>query len=308
MYVKTIERVGYNRMIRYNAKIMSIVDIEGMKPKNVKEVLIIQVDDRNTDFWIPSQLTDYTRFVHVNSSINTKVKSIRAICGFLNYIKEQVILGYDECFYRLKTKGIHELKHIHLANYINYLTDKTTNIYETVKDKEAILIRFYDFLYLKGVTSGNDAKILHKVVQMGKKGTGKKSSNRGKVVLVSPFEGNSNYRVKYPPKSRKSKPVLKDMAQEVWEQMIEYAEKYYPQIAFGVALQCMGGLRIGEVVNLALDSVIGIREDNYLTADIKDRFDEFFGDRDISPLKSQLKSDSGREQLVFNFNGELFNL
>ena len=45
------------------------------------------------------------------------------------------------------------------------------------------------------------------------------------------------------------------MDEDVWNLFLDYAFKYHKNIALGVAFQMMGGLRLGEVVNLTHDAV-----------------------------------------------------
>lgn len=97
------------------------------------------------------------------------------------------------------------------------------------------------------------------------------------------------------------------MEVDVWNRFLEFAEEHYSNIALGVALQFMGGLRLGEVVNLVISAVTLCREQRYMKVDIMDRQDELFGDRDIKMTKSQNKKIRF-DQTVFNFNSELFEM
>ena len=289
-------------MIKYKAKEVPIKSFKGLKPENISQVIIVQCNDDNLDIWFPSPLTNFIHHKYNNSSINTKMKAARIVTAFLNYLMEQVSLGEDKAFECLKSEGLFALNHHHLAKYINYISQKEKgNItYSTVKDKENYLIKFYSFLYSRGITS-DKAKIKKKLVPSN---DGKK---KGMMVEISPFEDTDDFTIEYPDKSYKGKPVLKDMDEDVWNRFIEYAEEFYPNIALGVAFQCMGGLRMGEVVNLTIDSLNVCKSQQHIKVQIQDRQEDLFRDRKINELKSQNKKVRF-DQPVFNFNGDLFDM
>lgn len=295
-------------MIIYRVKEQTIMDLSKRNPIKKKEILIVQCDDKNKEVWIPSSLTEYLQHYHSTNShsSNTKIKSARAICEFINYLSKQVNLSEDPCFDVLKDSGVYALNHFHLAKFINHISNKSEreNSYETVKDKEEILIRFYSFLYRRGITN-DDAKILRKLAPI--RGKGKHSNERGHYVLISPFEDSDDFNITYPDKNRTPSKILKDMNQDVWEQLIEYAEYYYPNIALGIAFQCMGGLRMGEVVNLTRDSVKLFKDKKHMRLHIQDMQYELFRNRDIDEKKSQVKHPR-INQPVFDFNGRLFEI
>lgn len=293
-------------MIIYRVKEQTILDFSKRIPVEKRVVLIVRCDDKNKDVCIPSSLTNYLYHYHSNNSLNTTVQSGRVICGFINYLNKQVILGEDPCFSILKENGLHALNHFHLAKYINYISNKAEreNSYKTVKKKEQILIHFYNFLYKRQITN-DDAKILRKLAPVANKGN--YSDKRGHYVLISPFEDSDDFTIVYPDKNRRPSKTLKDMNQDAWELLIEYAEYYYPNIALGIAFQCMGGLRTGEVVNLTIDSADLFKDQKHIRLDIEDRQHELFRDRNINEIKSQVKHPRVN-QPVFDFNGRLFEI
>jgi integrase len=293
-------------MIVYKVKEQEIIDFSKRKPLKRKEILIVRSDDKNKSVSIPSSLTDFIYHYHSNNSLNTKQSSAYIICGFVNYLNKQVELGEDPCFSNLKLNGLYGLNHFHLAKYINHISNKSEkeNSYETVKKKEDVLINFYDFLNSRKITI-DDAKILKKIVP--KANYKANSSRRGKYVLISPFEENHDITINYPTKDKRPSMILKDMNQDIWEQFIEYAEAYYPNIALGLAFQFMGGLRLGEVVNLTIDSAELHRNLKHIRLNIEDRQSELFRDRVINERKSQVKNPRVN-QPVFDFNGRLFEI
>lgn len=289
-------------MIRYRAKEMCIKSFKGKVPENINQVIIIQYNDENPDVWFPSPLTNFIHHRYNDSSVSTKMKVARIVSAFLNYLMEQVDKGEDKTFEILKHEGLFGLNHYHLAKYINHISQKDgkKRTFDTVKDREYYLIKFYSFLYSRGITS-EKAKIKKKLAQSND------ASKKGKMVEISPFEDTDDFTIEYPDKNYKSKPVLKNMEEDVWNRFIEYAEEHYPNIALGVAFQCMGGLRMGEVVNLTIDALNPCKSQQHIKVQIQDRQEELFRDRKVNEIKSQNKKVRF-DQPVFNFNGDLFDM
>lgn len=288
-------------MIKYRAILSPFVSLEGTYPKDSAEVIIVQYDDSNKNVWIPSSLTNFIYHKYNNKSLNTKMKVARTVCSFINYLYAQVIIGEDSQFEVLKERGLFGLNHGHLASYINYISrDEKRISYETVKDKENYLIKFYSFLNNRDITD-KSAKINKKLIKSND------SNKRGQYVEISPFDESDDYTIKYPSKNKSASKVLKDMEEDVWNRFLEFAEEHYPNIALGVAFQCMGGLRMGEVVNLSIDSIETCKSQQHIKVEIDDRQAEFFRDRNVNELKSQTKKNRFN-QPVFDFNGNLFDL
>lgn len=290
-------------MIEYKVRAIPIKNsFNGHITKN--EVFIVKIDTSNPNVWIPSKLTDFVRSQYANNSLNTQLKVARTVAEFMNYITSQVILGEDPAFTPLKEKGLYGLEHIHLARFINYISNRKDrpNSYQTVKDKENFLVMFYAFLFSRNITS-KKAKIESKIVQVTNKETGTK---RGKRVYISPLDDKSKFVVYYPSESHPRK-VLKDLDQDVWEQLIEFAEENYPRIALGVVFQMMGGLRQGEVVNLTLKDVDLQKDNDCIILYIEDK-PWLFDGRKIQIHKSQTKKKKPRAQAIYNFNNRLFEI
>ena len=141
--------------MKYTFKQITIRDFSKHQNKERKEIIIIrQYPDSKA--WIPSQLTTYLKTVCGSMSDNSKIKEARVITNFLNYINNEISLGYNKIFDILRENGLYKLNLYHLADFINSL--RNVNSYKTVKDKENILLKFYDYLYKLGIT-GEDAKI-----------------------------------------------------------------------------------------------------------------------------------------------------
>ncbi|WP_410495699.1 hypothetical protein QTL86_18575 [Cellulosilyticum sp. ST5] len=285
---------------------MKYYKVKEISVGNTKEILIVECDESNKEVWIPSRLTDFIATAYSVYSLNTKTKVARYVTGFMNYLVQEVAKKEDKIFDNLKTDGLYGLNFYHLANYINHISNPNIigNCYETVKDKEDVLLRFYNYLFKKGVTN-ETAKLETEIVLDKIKPYSKKTKVSGaREVIINPFTDRLKYNLKYPARNRTDN-TLKNLAKEEWIQLIEYAEKYYPEIAFGVVIQCMGGLRQGEVVNLLRDDVDIDEELRMLNATIQDRSKELFEDRGISSRKSQIKKNYVSVQSIFSFDGDI---
>lgn len=249
--------------------------------------------------WIPSQLTSYLKTSCGGDSLSTKIKYGRWVCQFLNYINNEIEMGYNKRFESLKENGLYGLTLYHLADFINSF--RNTNSYQTVKEKENSLLMFYDYLYQLGIT-GEEAKI-EKIPVPVKSGQNRKQV---KWQIVNPFRGNPNYVIEYPDVEGNVSNVLKDMDEDVWNTFLDFAKVHSPHIVFGVAMQICGGLRQGEIVNLTIDSVNLRKDKNYIELSIQDRQAELF-ERGVDSRYSQVKKTRDG-QPVFNFNGEIFEL
>lgn len=307
-------------MIRYKVREekVTLYTYQTEEVDEVKHTVMIAEKDDDTGVWLPSSLTDYIYSNHSSKSINTQKRWAYLICDFMNYLLSQVELGEDKVFENLKSEGLYGLNFKQGAKFINYLSKgkprivkgKTVfgNNYETVKGKENELICFYDFLNKSGIT-GEDMRVSFKITEKrtSDEFTRKGKRNRGEKVLINPFE-DCGVRIDYPPKDGKKIPKLMDMRKADWELLLEIAEEVTPDIALGVAMQFMGGLRVGEVVNLLIDS-FRVDEENKdkLLLSIEDRQVELFESRGVKTYKSQVKK-TREDQPVFNFNGELFKI
>lgn len=285
----------------YKVKNIAIKRYRIGEVKVENDIMIVECSETNPDIWKPSKLNSFISHECRGMALNSKYLYAINICSFLNYIREQILIGTDENFLILKSQGLYGLKHIHLAKYITHVSayKKVKNDYSTVKRKEGILLKFYDFLYKKKITKGKDAKIEHKIVEV-------KGTNKGKRVVISPFDDTSKYQVIYPSKTKINR-KLSNMEDEVWNQFLEYAQINTPEIAFGIALQIMGGVRQGELVNTIIDDIEIDKTNNIMTIWLQDR-PELFYDRNINIKKSQTKKNNPRKQIIYDFNGCLLDI
>lgn len=285
-------------MIRYKAFEKPVVYFGGRKPELTTEVFILRCSDDNNEVWIPSPLTYYIyhRYTAKNRSVNSKMQSALTICNFLNYLNDQVILGEDPCFHSLKDGGLHSIKFLHLAKYINHISLKSDkkNNRKTVKKKQYCLLQFYKYLHRNGITD-RDTKV------------NTRKNKYGNEIIISPFDGEDTITVHYPAITQSTSGVLDNMETDVWNRFLDYADEHYPNIALGVAFQFMGGLRRGEIVNLTINAIEPYKDKQHIRLHIADRQKELFGGRKLDLRKCQVKQER-LNQPAFNFNGELFKL
>ena len=300
-------------MIRYKTRTDVIKDFSKYNTFEKKEVFIVR-EDINTGVWIPSQLSEFLRVYCSNDAPSTKDLKGRTICNFINFWLDKVDEDEDPDVKILKEKGLYGLKLVHAAKYLNYISGsiENQNSYATVKKKESIIIDFYYYLQNKGVTKGKDAKIETKISR--RKLANGKESKKGDLIKISPFnEKGSNLYVMFPPKNptaesgyKRRKPKLPDMKVKIFSLFLEYVQEEASHIAFQVYLQCMGGLRCGEVVNLTVEDITIEREKKRIFLNIQDRQVELFGKKNKS-LNSEVKFER-ENQVVFDFNNKLMDV
>ncbi|OAA90491.1 hypothetical protein [Clostridium ljungdahlii] len=307
-------------MIRYSTQQVNAKLFNTYSEENKNTVMIME-KDVDTGVWMPSSLTHYIYAYYSNLAINTQESVGYLICDFMNYILHQVELGEDRVFDNLKSEGLYGLNFLHGAKFLHYLSNEKPrkvkgtivlgNNYKTVMRKQNELIYFYDFLRKKGITNEYmqvEFEVGEKYTMPGYK-SGSKVTSKGKKVLINPFD-DCGVDITYPSKDSKSigaRPKLADMRKSDWELLLEVAEEETPDIAFGVAMQFMGGLRAGEVVNQVLSSYKVDKKGDKILLDIQDRQGWLFKNRGIKTDKSQVKKPR-KDQPVFDFNGQLFNL
>lgn len=291
-------------MIKY--RVVQTSYVEHHKVDKDRDFALILEHDENTGVWMPSRLSHYIYAYHSSKQINTQLSYARIITGFMNFILGQ-IESEDILFNSLKVEGLYGLRFYHGILYLNYLGNdlEKPNSYETVCEKENQLMNFYDYLHKRGITKSN-MDIVYVITKKGAKGSSSTSkSTKGEKVLISPFTEDEGIKINKPPIDAKKKSKLWDMPQSHWELLLEIAEIETPDIAFGVCLQIMGGLREGEAVNQTQTSFKKNEKGDRLMLSIADRQNLLFRSRGVKTDKSQVKKPR-EEQVVFDFNGELF--
>lgn len=267
--IKNIERAkNHNKVVERVAMIVREINVNG----NVIE--------------IPSPLSIYA--IDMADRLNTQRAYANVFCGFLNYIQKQVNDGNSK-FDKVKLKGIYALTWEHACSYLKYCKNELHNSRDTVKYKMRFIKNLYKYLIEEGV--------LDKSVEIKMVSKYNYKLKRYTTSIANPFTKSSKYRVRLPDEvTEYSKEKLKDLDERLWLKLLSMCDDICPEIKLGVYMQIMGGLRMGEVVNLTINSLnINKVYDNELekelteiTVDIRNRNNELF-DRDVRLDSCQTK-------------------
>ena len=276
-------------MIIYKVKDISVYDSLIKKKKN--QIFIVKSNNNSVEPMLPSPLT-YFILKHCNS-YDTQRKYATELCAFINYIIIKIHKGDNKLFLPLKKEGLAGLTFQHFAHYINHISNNPDIpiAFDTVKSKEYIIYLFYNYLSLATINTLNDS-VMDKVNLLNSQKTNKKS------IRTSPFKFCPDIEVVYPKQITKSNHVLKDMAEELWNLLVEYAEEYYLPIAFGVLILICSGIRRGKLVNLRVKDVTLHKQNHILYLNIKDNQHELFGEREINLNNSQVKKERKNQPVL----------
>lgn len=266
-------------MVKYKIKICNVQRVKGESVVTEQVVLIVQSIKVNQDSVdIPHPISAFP--LHMSRVINTQKAYANAVCSFLNFIQKEIESNNPE-FDELKQKGLAELKFKHGSQYLNYCGDNLGNSKDTVKYKEHILLKFYDYLIIKGIL--NDKKmVLEKETYTDYKGD-------TITKIKNPFN-NLDLRVHYPAKANDIE-KRKNMSTQLWHLLLEVCDMYAPEITLGLFFQIMGGLRMGEVVNLTIDAITLNDNSSGMTLHIQDRQSRLFKNRKVDLSSSQVKKE-----------------
>ncbi|MCM3567560.1 hypothetical protein [Neobacillus mesonae] len=255
------------------------------------------IKDKVTGIIYPHPLSNFIKseLERKSLSLTTQRNYAEEIKKFLNYILE-CIENEDETFLHLEEEGIFGLQLQHGARYISFLTHrvklgqiKSTQVFRT----ERILVRFFRWLIEQNITKENVQYREEIRIVKGEKRT----------ITISPFD-NFELGTEYPNKreSTKAKDIkLHDFGNgrlDLVNLFIRVAEIEAPDIALGIAFQCYGGLRRGEVVNLLRSSVKepNKNDSGEFTLNIQDNWKILFPDKELT-VSEQVKKE--RIQAIF---------
>ena len=295
--------------VRYKNKEEDVRIIVAGRYELVKRVVIYQeMTDKKIGVTIelPSVLNGYLEKYKNNASTSNAKNAADTICTFLNYCKNEVELEPTAEFEILKKKGLGALNFYHAASFLNECIEEKKISYSTSMQYTERILDFYQFLTDLGIL---DKKTVHFTYTsydvLGQDERERKRNN--------PFK-NAKYLVSYPDKNKGKKRKLNNIDEYLWQLFLKASEKVAPNITLGIAFQLFGGLRRGEVINLALEDIIheikrdplGIKKDSTkMDIVIKDRQMEFFIGRNVDLSKCGVKQPG--EQQIFNFNGKLYD-
>lgn len=295
-------------MVEYKQK-QRVVDYiqDGEIKREMKVVIEEQLTtEEGYTISIPSSLTEFITLYYGKKAISTRRNTAIIVCAFLNYVKDRVKEGEDEDFFKLKEEGLYGLELVHASKYLNYCMSDLKNSLDTVQQKEDILIKFYSFIVKKKIMNNKKMKIEYKLVKPS-------NGDKAKKVYLTPFD-DPNHKVIRPSKKKVINEKRNNMSKKLWKKFLSIAEEKAPDITFGIALQIMGGIRRGEIVNLILED-ISVYNEYYdyedipkgtfiLEVNITDRTDELFVPRGIQIDTSSPKKHR-RNQPVFDFDNKL---
>lgn len=239
---------------------------------------------------LPSIFNKFTYNKLKNKPISVPKNENSTIAQFLNYIREEVLLGEDSSFEILRYKKINGLSFYHLAKFLNYSIDVCDNSFSTIKQKERRLMNFYKQLTLAELI---DVKWKYHVLYDSVEGKNTRFYER-------PLD-TIEYNVAYPPKKDDINKIV-DLDDYSIDLLLDICEKEVPDILFAIALCMYGGLRKGEVVNLRVQDLRLFDDKNIMVANIKDRPELFIG-----RLLSESGAKKPRNQVILNDNGRLYD-
>ncbi len=276
-------------MFIYKTRDITVYD--SLRHVRTKQIFIVKFCPQSPEFILPIPLTHFV--LKYCKSYNTQRKYANELCSFVNYLISQVQKGRNEIFEPLKSKGLSGLTFYHLAYYINHFSNNPEEplLLSTAKIKEDILVMFFKYLSISNINRLNDG-ILEKLDVLNSQIINKKFKKK------SPFDLFPDIVISYPKNLKKSNDILKDMPDELWNLLIEYAEEYYPNIAFGVLITICSGIRRGGCVNLRVKDVKLHKQNHMLYLNIKDNQHELFGDRDINLNNSQVKKPRKKQPVL----------
>lgn len=282
-------------MIQYRtiSKYVKII-ANPLSPHYEYQVFIIKYDDSRPELYTLSYISSFIYIGYGNNKYSTKLQAAKNICTFLNFMIHE---HENNLCHTKRDDGLYSLTIQNFADFINYLTYIKQDAYNTVKQYERNITRFYAFLESKGVLP------LHLITAESNS-----SKEEHKLQYISPFSNTNNkYLVHFPYKNAPKKEILKDLDEDTFILFIEFAELYFPNIALAVELECCGGLRGAEIVNLQVDDVQVFSRNRYIKINVKDHQYMLFGRRSIKLQNSQVKKPRSG-QVVFDFNNRLFEI
>ncbi|MFJ7738754.1 hypothetical protein ACIQ2D_20800 [Lysinibacillus sp. NPDC097287] len=290
--------VGINKRLgvyRYYCKRVSATETLPNGKNHIVDKIMIMLEQKKSGYAV-SVIHPISEFIHLPlkkggiPSLKTQEQIANSIVNFLNFV-------FIEGQTKYKLSSIKDLLFEHGEDYLNVYglvgRNNAPVKKETVKRCEWNLTRFYYFLVQKNILNyitiddfdlkeyNNDALEVKRKPE-------------------SPFI-NVNY-----PNDEEQENLIHDLPRELIIPFIQTAYTYTPRIALGVAFQCFGGLRVGEVVNIARTGITPSGEFGLYGFQIK------IQNRDFRPELKNIKGKGTvkkrRRQGVFPFNGDLLQL
>ncbi|MGD7052933.1 site-specific integrase [Sutcliffiella horikoshii] len=259
-----------NNMFHWLPRTLTIKKKKGNAHEEV-DVVIVGIKDIQNNIIYPHPISNFIvkRYRNKGLSYQSQLKATKVLCQFLNFVNRCIddeIEGYEN----LKIYGIKSLK---LSHGSDFITDGTLRGigFQTSNYYEQLLTNFYKYLV--------DLNLIEENIEVHYK---TKFSNYGKRPYpISPF--NKSYLDTLRPSRNnfdESDNKLKDFGENRNQLVYEFIQEAQLQsnIALGICFQFLAGLRLGEVVNLTIDSIHdnGFRGNGGFYINIKDNQDKLF--------------------------------
>ncbi|MCB2362276.1 hypothetical protein [Clostridium estertheticum] len=208
----------------------------------------------------------YRRF----SKSYTQKQEAYYITSFLNW----VLIENKSIF---EIEDIYDLQFNHGIEYLNEYGKSVEK--ETLKRCDRVLTQLYYYLAQKEVLKNIHIDSFEFI-------------DKNKGIIKSPFQG-----IIYP--SIKDKAVLHNLPRGVLSLFIDTAIMETPEIALGVYMQCFGGLRIGEIVNVVKSAISlkGAFGEYGMVIDLRDRYLR----KELKHFRSGGGVKKPRKQVVFPY-------
>lgn len=226
------------------------------KPVINKHAVIV-LKNKNNGRLVVHPFTEFIFHYWKYRAYNSQRLHANYLCSFLNYI-------LIDCRTKYRLSSLEELRFAHGTAFLNELSRKEKSRM-TLRKAERTLTLFYEFLAKKKLLLHIDDNVFEKKAIYGK-------SNQN--YTVSPFKGVILPRYK-------QDHIAHDLPEQYVLPFIELAVKIANPIALGVYMQCFGGIRQGELVNIKKSEVTSVGsygefglivdlQQNYMRIDIKD--------------------------------------
>lgn len=242
-----------------------------------EKAIAIAIKDKN-GIIMPSPLSNFIKSEYINKglSLQSQKNAAETIVRMLNYLYKRVDNGLEE---ELRHYGFSALTLEHAADYItarSYCTrlnkDHPNKLTGNYVNCEIIYINnFYYWLEKQKFLKQNYKVKMEQINYIGLE------NNRvSQTVKLNVFDLN-DVDILYPKKSTNASSRLKnfsDNQESLISDFILTALRVEPGIALGIALEMLGGLRRGEVVNLMQSSIK--KRNNMFIVEIRDNQKDLF--------------------------------
>lgn len=263
---------------------------------NISEKAIaIAIKDKN-GIIMPSPLSNFIKSEYINKglSLQSQKNAAETIVRMLNYLYKRVEDGLEK---DLQHYGLSALTLEHAAKYI---TDRSycTRLNIDNPNKLSSDYVFSEILYINNFFYWLDKQKLlkqnYKIKIEQINYIGLENNKVSKITKLNVFDLN-DVEILYPKKNKSSNAKLKnfgDNQESLISDFILVALRVEPGIALGIALEMLGGLRRGEVVNLIQSSVK--KRNNMYIVNVRDNQKELFAN---SNYTSDVQVKNERDQI-----------